>query len=383
MPATNHFRIRAARVLTDAGWLNDASVEILPDGRIGAIDHGAYDIDYRDAMLMPALVDSHVHGAMGLDTMDASHEALDGIARHLAKFGVGAFTPTTVTAAPHDIEAALRQIRLSKETGTGGAEIIGSYLEGPYFAAKCCGAHPVHLMRPIDLDELRHWYDICAGTLNTVALAAELAGSTQAIRWLAQHGVRPMIGHSDASYDESTHAINHGAAGIVHCFNGMRGLHHRDPGVVGAGLDHVGCNVELIADGIHVHPAAARIALRSTGQDNLILISDAMRATGMPDGDYVLGAIRVQVSKGIARTEAGGLAGSCLHLIDAVRNAMEWFKLPLESAWALASANPARALRRPDLGAIASGKTASLVAVTPKLEVLATWVQGKLTHKAN
>ncbi|AOY00285.1 N-acetylglucosamine-6-phosphate deacetylase [Jeongeupia sp. USM3] len=380
--ACDPVRIRAARVLTSQGWLDDGVVHVGDDGRIRAVKaaggfDGGFDRDLGDAWLMPALVDSHVHGAMGADVMDASHDALDTMSAYFARHGVGAFAATTVTAPVETIEAAIVQVRDSRRHGVSGAEIVGTYLEGPYFTAKCCGAHPVPLMRPISVPELARWHALADGTLNTVALAAELPGADEAIAWLRERGVRTLIGHSDASYDETVDAMLAGARGVVHCYNGMRGLHHRDPGVVGAGLTRPEADVELIADGHHVHPAAAQIALASVGEERLILITDAMRATGMPDGDYALGEFTVHMHAGVVRTDVGGLAGSTLHLIAAVGHAMDWFGLPLERAWALASRNPARALRRPDLGSIAPGQTASLTAITPQRDIVATWVQGR------
>ncbi|TJZ70091.1 N-acetylglucosamine-6-phosphate deacetylase [Chitiniphilus eburneus] len=375
-------RLRAARVLTTQGWLEGGVVHLDAVGRIAAVTGGAFDRDLGEHWLLPALVDSHVHGAVGCDVMDATHEALDRMSAHFAQYGVGAFAPTTVTAPVPAIEAAIAQVRDSRRHGVSGAEIVGTYLEGPYFTAKCCGAHPVPLMRPIDLDEIARWHALADGTLNTVALAAELPGADAAIAWLRAHGVRVLIGHSDASYDETVAAMLAGARGVVHCYNGMRGLHHRDPGVVGAGFTRPEADVELIADGHHVHHAAAQIALTCAGEERLILITDAMRATGMPDGPYRLGELTVQMHAGVVRTEAGGLAGSTLHLIDAVKHAMRWFGLPLERAWPLASRNPARALRRPDLGGIAPGQTASLVAVTPDLTVKGTWVKGRVVFEA-
>ncbi|MBM3116754.1 N-acetylglucosamine-6-phosphate deacetylase [Jeongeupia naejangsanensis] len=376
--ACDPVRIRAARVLTSQGWLAGGVVHVGDDGRILAVKAGGdFDRNLGDAWLMPALVDSHVHGAMGADVMDASHDALDTMSAYFARCGVGAFAATTVTAPVEAIEAAIVQVRDSRKHGVSGAEIVGTYLEGPYFTAKCCGAHPVPLMRPISVPELARWHALADGSLNTVALAAELPGADEAIAWLRERGVRTLIGHSDASYDETVDAMLAGARGVVHCYNGMRGLHHRDPGVVGAGLTRPESDVELIVDGHHVHPAAAQIALSSAGEERLILITDAMRATGMPEGDYRIGEITVHMKAGVVRTDAGGLAGSTAHLIDAVRHAMDWFGLPIERAWALASRNPARALRRPDLGSIAPGQTASLTAITPQCEVIATWVQGR------
>ncbi|GHD65869.1 N-acetylglucosamine-6-phosphate deacetylase [Jeongeupia chitinilytica] len=376
--ACDPVRIRAARVLTSQGWLAGGVVHVGDDGRILAVKAGGdFDRDLDDAWLMPALVDSHVHGAMGADVMDASHDALDTMSAYFARHGVGAFAATTVTAPVEAIEAAIVQVRDSRKHGVSGAEIVGTYLEGPYFTAKCCGAHPVPLMRPISVPELSRWHALAEGSLNTVALAAELPGADEAIAWLRERGVRTLIGHSDASYDETVDAMLAGARGVVHCYNGMRGLHHRDPGVVGAGLTRPESDVELIVDGHHVHPAAAQIALNSAGEERLILITDAMRATGMPEGDYRIGEITVHMKGGVVRTDVGGLAGSTALLIDAVKHAMDWFGLPVERAWALASRNPARALRRPDLGSIAPGQTASLTAITPALGVVATWVGGR------
>ena len=369
-------RLRAARVLGEHGWLEHAVVEI-EGGKITAIvPDGDFDLDLGPNWLMPALIDSHVHGAAGFDTMDASSLAMDEISAHFARFGVGAFLATTVTAPVPAIEAALKEVRASRERGLPGAELLGSYLEGPYFTAKCCGAHPVEWMRPLDLAELQHWLDIAGDSLHTVALAPELAGSDEAIAWLRHHGVRVLIGHSDASYDQCRRALLAGAQGIVHCYNGMRGLHHRDPGVVGAGLTTTGCDVEMICDGHHVHPAAVQIAMSSCGEERMLLITDAMRATGMPDGPYQLGELQVNREKGVVRTEQGGLAGRSLHLIDAVRHARDWLGLPLERAWALACRNPARALGLSDLGSIAPGKKASITVITPTLEVVETWVKG-------
>lgn len=369
-------RLRAARVLAEQGWLERAVVEIDAAGLIAAIvPQGEFDLDLGSAWLMPALIDSHVHGAAGFDTMDASSEALDQISMHFARFGVGAFLATTVTAPLPAIEAALREVKASRERGLPGAELIGSYLEGPYFTAKCCGAHPVQWMRHLDIAELQHWLDIAGDSLHTLALAPELAGSDEAIAWLRRKGIRVLIGHSDASYDQTRQALHAGAQGIVHCYNGMRGLHHRDPGVVGAGLTSV-CDIEMIADGHHVHPAAVQIALSCCGEERLVLITDAMRATGMADGPYQLGEMPVTMQNGVVRTEAGGLAGSTLHLIDAVRHAKEWLGLPLERAWALASRNPARSLGLSDLGSIGIGKKASFTVITPELDVVETWVNG-------
>lgn len=374
-------------LMPDSRWLEDGIVRI-QDQRIAAVmsyenylAEGGEALEQQPVSLLPGLIDSHVHGAMGHDVMDASHEALDAISAFLAQQGVVAFLATTVTAPVEKIRTALRTVKNSMKTGVSGATILGTYLEGPYFTGKNRGAHPQSFLRELDQIELEHWISVADGTLKAVALAPEKNGALSAIQFLKSQNINVMLAHTQATYDQAKAALQAGADGIVHCYNGMTGLHHREPGVVGAGLCCDSAYVELIADGHHVHPAATEVAWRCAG-NRLVLVSDAMRAAGMPDGEYKLGELDVSMKDGVVRTEAGGLAGSTLRLNCAVENVSQWLALPLEKAWSLASQSPAALLGlENDLGSLAPGKLASMVELSDGGEVVATWVAGNCVYR--
>ncbi|UTV29629.1 N-acetylglucosamine-6-phosphate deacetylase [Photobacterium atrarenae] len=379
---------RAARILVSDQWLTDGVLSVDPNGTITAItpyqpkQHSVI-IDLGERWLLPGLIDSHVHGAVGCDVMDATHDSLNTMSEFFATQGVTGFVATTVTAPVQAIQDALQQIGKSRQRGVDGAELLGAYLEGPYFTPKNRGAHPTEWFRELDLAELDSWDSYADHQLTTVALAPEKSGAIKAIKYLKKQGIKVMLGHSDASFDQVQEALDAGADGIVHCYNGMRGLHHRDPGVVGAGLCHPNSYVEMIADGHHVHPTAIDIAHRCCG-DRLILITDAMRATHMPDGQYQLGEYLVNVTDGVATTDTGGLAGSTLTLLQAVLNLSTWLKLPLEQAWLRASLTPAKSLSiNNQYGTLEPGKQASMVALNPNHTIFKTWVNGNLVFDAS
>ncbi|HFG1721183.1 N-acetylglucosamine-6-phosphate deacetylase [Vibrio cholerae] len=384
---SNLQRFRAQRVLHGDKWQLNAVVTVDDTGVITAIE--TYDAQrHADALnlgqvdLLPGLLDSHVHGSKGCDVMDATHESLNTLSLYFASLGVTAFVATTVTAPVAKIRAALTQVAKSKQEGVAGAEILGAYLEGPYFTKKNKGAHPTQWFRELALEELDDWISYSDNQLLKVALAPEKSGVLEAIRYLGAHGVKVMLGHSDASYDQVQLALDAGAKGIVHCYNGMRGLHHRDPGVVGAGLLHPECYVEMIADGHHVHPAAIEVAHRCCGS-RITLITDAMCATGMPDGQYTLGEYQVEMKQGVVTTQCGGLAGSTLTLLDGVKNIQRWLNLPVEQAWLMASLTPAKSLGiQHQLGTLEVGKYASMVAISSDFSIEKTWVKGRLVFDA-
>lgn len=375
---------RFNRAFTESGWVTDPVITIT-DGLISDIqsyrpeEHLGY-IEQIDGTLMPGLIESHIHGALGHDVMDASHEALNEISCYLASFGVIGFLATTVTSHLHKVEAALLQVKKSKLIGLDGAELLGSYLEGPYFTEKNKGAHPERLLRDINLTELQQLITVADGTLKVVALAPEKPGSIEAIEYLKKQDINIMLAHTNADYETTTAALNAGATGIVHCYNGMRGIHHRDVGTVGAGITHSKAFIEMICDGHHVHPAAIDIAYRCCG-DRLMLISDSMRAAGMPNGQYELGEYLITMKDGVVRTDSGSLAGSTLSLKNAVDNTAKWINIEFEKSWALASATPAKALKiETQLGSIALGKKASMVALNAQGDVLHTWVAGNRVY---
>ncbi len=369
------------RALLPAGWAENVLLTLNDHGRIETVQREA---DSRLPLLplsaMPALIDSHIHGAAGADVMDASHQALDTLAGFLASHGVGAFLATTVTAEHPDIERALSQVRDSRQRGLAGAELLGSYLEGPFFTPRHKGAHPEHLLHEPQKALLERWIALARGSLHSVALAPEYHTSPALIPWLREQGIRVMLGHTDAGYTLARQALAQGANGVVHCYNGMNGLHHREPGMVGAAFTSRDCQTELIADGHHVHPAAIQIARRCCGE-HLLLVSDAMRAAGMPAGDYMLGEMRVHMQDGVVRTAQGSLAGSVLTLERAVNVLAQACDITLAEAWLHGSLYPAQALGLADrLGSIEPGKQASLALLNAQEAVAATLVNGKWAY---
>ncbi|MCF8578597.1 N-acetylglucosamine-6-phosphate deacetylase [Enterobacter ludwigii] len=368
---------RARRVLTERGWLEDHQLRI-ESGIITAIEPIPVGITSRDAeLLCPAYIDTRVHGAAGVDVMDDAPDVLDTLAIHKAREGVGAFLPTTVTAPLEVIHGALMRIARRTRSGGPGALVLGSYLEGPYFTPQNKGAHPPELFRELDIAELNALIEVSQNTLRVVALAPEKPGALQAISHLKQHGLRVMLGHSAATYNQTLAAFDAGADGLVHCYNGMTGLHHREPGMVGAGLTDKRAWLELIADGHHVHPGAMRLCC-CCAKDRMVLITDAMQAAGMPDGNYTLCGEEVCMQNGVVRTATGGLAGSTLSLDAAVRNMVEHAGITAEDAIHMASLHPARLLGIDNqLGSLAPGKHATLIALDGGLHFQRIWIQGQ------
>jgi N-acetylgalactosamine-6-phosphate deacetylase len=369
-------RLRARRLLSEHGWLDDHQLHI-EAGTIVAIEPIPSGVTARDAeLLCPAYIDTHVHGGAGVDVMDETPDALDRLAMHKAREGVGGFLATTVTAPLNAIHGALERIARRCHAGGAGAQVLGSYLEGPYFTPQNKGAHPPELFRELDLSELDQLIALSQETLRVVALAPEKPGALQAIRYLKQRGVKVMLGHSAATYDQTRAAFDAGADGLVHCYNGMTGLHHREPGMVGAGLTDPRAWLELIADGHHVHPAAMRLC-SCCAKERLVLITDAMQAAGMPDGRYSLCGESVEMRGGIVRTASGGLAGSTLSLDAAVRNMVELSGVSAEDAIHMASLHPALLLGIDNqLGSLRPGKRANVIALNAGLHLQQIWIQG-------
>ncbi|MFP5595376.1 N-acetylglucosamine-6-phosphate deacetylase [Kluyvera sp. 142486] len=368
--------LRARRVLSEDGWLDDHQVHLV-EGQIAQITPIPAGITARDVdLLCPAYLDLHVHGGAGVDVMDDDPRALETLAIHKACEGVGAWLPTTVTAPLPAIEGALRRIAQRVQCGGEGAMLLGSYLEGPYFTPQNKGAHPPELFRELNINELDALIAQSQNTLRVLALAPEKAGALEAIAHLKRRGIRVMLGHSAATHAQTVAALDAGADGLVHCFNGMTGLHHREPGMVGAGLTDPRAWLELIADGHHVHPAAMQLCAHCA-PERTVLITDAMRAAGMPDGRYDICGYEVEMRGGIVRTSSGSLAGSTLSVDVAVKNMVEMAGVSVEEAIRMASLHPARLLGMEDrLGSIGVGKLANLIELNVHLEVQKIWIKG-------
>lgn len=374
-------KIYAKQALTPVGWLANAMLTI-KNGKIIKIEQtDKFCSD--NIKVLPALIDTHVHGVMGADTMDANHEALNTMSCFLAQHGIGAFLATTVTESHEKIEAALVQVKQSIKQGVAGATLLGSYLEGPFFNAVHKGAHPETLLHAPDRKLIEKWLALAEGTLKCIALAPEYPNALEIIAWLRSINIRVMVGHTNADYQTTKAALLAGASGVVHCYNGMSGLHHRNPGVVGAALTIDNCQTEIIIDGHHVHPVAVDIAYKCCGK-NLLLISDAMRATGMSDGDYQLGKLKVHVQDHIVWTEDGSLAGSTLTIDRAVSNLADYANISFAQAWLHGSFYPAKALGIDDtLGSIAPNKLANLVLLNDNNQIVATIINGHVVYKSS
>ena len=373
-------QIRARRVLTEYGWRENQAV-MVSDGIITAITPlTAKETPFDAAQLCPAYIDTHVHGGQGMDVMDNNPQALKTIAAFKAQQGVAAWLATTVTAPLPDLRSTLARIAryCQQQTTTGSvAEVLGSYLEGPYFTPQNKGAHSPELFRELQISELDTLIADAEGTLKVIALAPEKPDALNAIRHLKQRGLNVMLGHSAATYEQTLAALDAGADGLVHCFNGMTGLHHREPGMAGAGLSDTRAWLELIADGHHVHPAVMRIVCQCAAH-RTVLITDAMRAAGQPDGMYDICGHDVTMKAGIVRTASGGLAGSTLALDDAVsRMITDTGTLP-ETAIHMASLQPAQLLGiTATHGSISPGKRAHFNDLNSDWRVTQTWIHGQ------
>lgn len=338
-------------------------------------------IDAEGAFVAPGFVDLHIHGYLGEDASDASAEGLRKIAYGVAKNGVTAFLPTTMTVAKAQIEAALCTVRALKEESRtwAGAEILGVHAEGPFINPKKKGAQaPENILAPDAAFILEN-----ADVIRLVTLAPEMDKDHACIKCLAADGrVLVSMGHTDADFDEATAAVRDGVRHATHLFNAMSPLAHRNPGVVGAALASEDVSVELIADTFHVNPGLYGIVAKQKG-DKTVLVTDCTRAGGMPDGEYELGGQPIFL-KGIeCRLADGTIAGSVLKLNEAVRNLLAHTALPPHEVFKMASLNPARAIHADDrIGSLEVGKDADVILVDDEINVHLTVKRGKVIYDA-
>ena len=332
-------------------------------------------VEEAGARLLPGFFDTHIHGALGVDTMDATPEALDTIGGYLASCGTTSYMPTTVTDRWEKILSALRNLA-AYQPKEGAAIPRGSFVEGPYLTEEHRGAHPAELLRELSLDELSEL--MAAGPIRALAVAPEKQGAAEFIRTARAQGVRISIGHSSATYEEARAAVDAGADAAIHTYCGMSPMHHRAPMLLGEAMTDDRLYAELIADGIHVSLPAMDILRRAKPKDKLILISDAISATGMPDGDYRLGKEHVALRGGIARTDSGALAGSTTNVLAEVRRLILALGEEPLAAVHMGSLNGARRYGLASvIGSIREGKCADLVAVDEEYKVLGTWLNGR------
>ncbi|PKO22559.1 MAG: N-acetylglucosamine-6-phosphate deacetylase [Chloroflexi bacterium HGW-Chloroflexi-1] len=379
--------ITGGRVVTPFRVLGPGTVTV-EEGKIVSVAEGAAHIGDEGNIVhaegltvAPGFIDSHVHGAMGHDTMDATPAAIEGMARFFARHGVTSFLPTTLTASRGATLAAIKNVTHCIEQGSAGAEILGIHLEGPYLSPEKGGAQPPSYIRPADPEEYAAFFQ--AGPVRLITLAPEIPENRRLIPYAVARGAAVAVGHSAATYAEVLEAVSLGLSQATHTFNAMGGLHHQQPGTAGAVLSCDDIFAQVIVDFIHIHPAIVKVLARAKGPGRLALITDAIRAAGMPDGIYDLGGQAVTVKDGEARLSTGGLAGSTLTMDRAVRNVMNAAGLSLSEALTMATITPAHSIGVADRkGSLEPGKDADLILLDAELQVTLTMVRGKVVYQA-
>ena len=381
--------ITAARLVTPLEWI-ESPVVTVEDGHIAALQSrsdaeipASRRLDFPGLILAPGFIDIHIHGGAGRDAMEANESALAQIEFQLVKHGVTAYLPTTVTAPQEKILEALNGLGkavAAPNKNRGRAVPLGIHLEGPFISHEKRGVHPPENLLQPSPQALERFWQASAGNISMMTIAPELPGAVETIQYARTLGVHSSLGHSNATYKEAQTGISAGADHATHTFNAMRTLDHREPGILGAVLEDNELTADIIADGIHVHPSILKLFLRAKGADRAILITDAISATGMPDGIYKLGGFEVQVSNGRCEYQ-GKLAGSVLTLDRAVRNVMSFAGWQLQQAVRLATLNPAQRLGISDQrGLLAPGRRADLVLLTPEGQVVHTIIGGEIAN---
>lgn len=381
--------LTAATLLTPLTEIDQPQVTI-EDGFITSIESRgaleqpphAHHRDIPGATLVPAYFDVHTHGALGHDVMEGSTEAFDAIGKFLLAHGVGAYLPTTVTAPVDHILRSLdgmaRQIERIRAAGNSyrAARPLGIHLEGPFLSHSKRGVHPPEHLQNLSVELLERFWQASQGKIVLMTVAPELPQAVEFIQAATRMGIRVSLGHSNAGTNEALAGIAAGAVSATHTFNAMRALDHRDPGLLGVVLDDRALFAELICDGIHVDPLLVRLFQRVKGVSHGILVTDAIAATGMPDGVYKLGGMEVAVAGGRCMHD-GKLAGSVLTMEKAVRNFVEFTGCSYGHAVRYCTTNPARMMGlEASWGELAPGREANITVLSPQGEILATLLHG-------
>ena len=369
-------RLLADPILT----LESGHITAVASRATAALDPTARHLDYPGATLAPAFFDVHIHGAAGHDVMEATPESLTAVSRFLASRGTGRFLATTVTAPLDAILTSLsglaKLIRQAESTPLPGAQPVGIHLEGPFLSHLKRGVHPpAHLLEP-EIALFDRLYDAAEGHIRLLTLAPELPHAAEFAAHATSRGVRISVGHSNATAAETRAVLAAGATSATHTYNAMRPLDHREPGILGTVLSDDQTYAELICDGIHVAPELVKLWFRAKGNQRALLVTDAMSATGMPDGEYLLGGFAVQVANGRAMA-SGVLAGSVLTLDRALQNFLAFTGTPLAEALPLLTTNPSAMTGLADpSGTLQVGAPASFLALSQDGTLLAHLLDG-------
>lgn len=389
MNESNRHIFSGMQILLEKQWMKGQAVivedrfikAIIPENMIAHhLPASRYEYT-EDHYLIPGLIDLHIHGAHGKDVMDGSEEALSVISRALAQEGITGFLATTMTAEKAHLEKVLKTIARMLPNSEGAA-ILGVHLEGPFIAKTKRGAQADYVELPNNA-LMKNWQKIANGTIKVVTLAPELPGAIPLIQLLCDMKVIASIGHTNATYAETCAAITAGCTQATHLFNAMSGLHHREVGAATAILLTHNVFAEIIVDGLHLHPAIVELVLRLKGKEHLLLVTDAMRAKCLSDGEYDFGGRKVTVLEDKVFLPEGVLAGSTLRMPLAIKNMTAFSKCSLIDAIEMASYNPAYVLGLDrSKGTISVGKDADLVVANSHLDIMLTMREGKEIFKA-
>lgn len=376
--------IRNVSAVVSSGVLPEGTIAI-EGSRIVSVGQGPFssdeDIDGRGLLALPGFIDVHVQGGDGASTMDADPDALEVISRAHARFGTTGFLATS-TPNPRTENANLRAVAQAIRRGVSGARPLGVHLEGPFINPRRRGGFGEEHVRPPSLSAFEAYQAASGGYIRMVTLAPEVEGAEALIRHLTAQGIVVSAGHTEATYEEMMRAIEVGVSHVTHMYNAMTPFGHRSPGVVGAALLSPEVTLQLIADGVHLHPAAVRLAVEQAGVDRIALITDAVGPLGLPEGRYASFGHEVLVRDGRVQLADGTLAGSVLTMNRAVKNVMEFAGVPIWEAARMAAAVPARVLGQGDhKGALEPGKDADLVLVDEDLKVHLTMVEGRVVFE--
>ena len=373
-------QIKNGKVFHEQGRFEERTLYILKDKIADEEEYLSADepeeiLDAKGAYVIPGLTDIHFHGCMGYDCCDGTREAFEAMIDYEIHQGVTTITPATMTM-PEEVLA--RVARAAAETAAEKGKVLqGLYMEGPYISMAKKGAQNGAYIHKPDMEMFSRLQQASGNMFRAVAVAPETEGAMDFIKE-ASKTVTISMAHTTADYETACLALENGASQMTHLYNAMPGFTHRAPGPIGAAADHDSCRAELICDGIHIHPAVVRTTFKMFGDDRMILISDSMRATGMPDGDYELGGQKVIVKGNLAVLEDGTLAGSATNLMDCVRIAVKKMGIPLESAVKAAAVNSAKAVHIYDkFGSLTPGKYANVVVLDENLETKQVYLCGE------
>jgi N-acetylglucosamine-6-phosphate deacetylase len=368
------------RLMHPLVFVEDGVITEVRSRNSGEAPRGVRIVDFGERTIAPAYIDMHIHGGAGHDVMRADADGLARFERSLASHGVGAYFPTTVTAPLDATLAALENLAdiieaASSREVSNRAVPLGIHLEGPFISHARRGVHPPANLVPPTIAIFERFWQAARGHIAIMTIAPELDGAIEVIEQAARRGVCVSLGHSDASLEDARAGARAGARHATHTFNAMRPLNHRDPGILGEVLTNAHLSADIIADGIHLDPAIVEIFLKAKGTENAILITDAISATDMPDGRYMLGGIEVEVKDGKCLAD-GKLAGSVLTMDQAVRNVMQFAGWDLQQSVRLASENPARVTELKTRGRIEPGARADFVILNSTGKVMKTVIGG-------